>query len=300
MVELHEQDGEFGSWQSELNGLTGQTHADNVKHAITRAAFVRYLMSDVRVWDAFSRWLDIIGLAPPARRVHELWATFGQLVDLDDPERWRALMEDEEVELHLFDGADEEQACTVFGELQDAVEALHEAAGRVSQQFPGQIAEEAKAFVLQFCEPLNRPWLALELIEAFWLNIYYGSLLMRPHKEVWVEPIDSEASLEGWTAPQPRAGEAVREYLQRLADEHARFQERAARTLVPEGTMTQATVRACEKNAEWLYRHEIAGEPIRSITRSVYGAHMADANATAVRRGIKEAKRVLGLTPHTY
>lgn len=251
------------------DALAGPTTADNQRHVIARAVFLRHMLTDDRVIGLFAEWRDRIGADSAEDALKRMGAVYERLTGLD----WRDQAAPHPTELEC---TAEEVLILERGEREAA--ALFVAADGVP------FADDAIS--LTKAAGVTWAWLPAELIKAFWLDVV-GRALSRKHVvTLWAEEPDPPVKAAEFRFAT-REGETVRQARARFQEASAAFDAVLDDTAaVPAGrSVNQAEVASIERDVAWFYRTRVKA-PRDRVARL---ARASDIKADDPRRSVYDA-----------
>jgi len=265
--------------------ITGASAAENVRHVIVRVAFINEFAHGDRFLAFCKRWAALCGLEEPAA------AAARALEAVADELGLRSRGE-------LFENP---QETTQTANLEELIRVSNQRTDEFLEKFESVAWEPVSADAVELLKSLDLPWpwLAAQLVEMFMLSLWQfiiGRLVVINH---WVEPPD---------LPAPpfehrfctRSDETVNEALTRfLSEMHAALDRLSGHVPeIPRGRMPSDLdaefANGVGRYGRWYYRHRIRGESMNSIARD------AHCDRATVRRGLREAERLLDLTPYAF
>jgi hypothetical protein len=161
---------------------------------------------------------------------------------------------------------------------------------------------------------LHWPWLALELHLKLLMDTYQYIIGIDAPMGYRLDPDDPPAAPLSWTF-ETRPGETLSAAQRRFTEEaNAAFVQLHAlpddAAHAPLGRIRRDLEGTVRRNTRWFYQHRICREPQRQIARTYHAERVGESGhnptfehcscRTNVREGIKEAERVLGLTPFFF
>ncbi len=276
----------------ERDKLAGQTEGDNLRSVVVRGAFLDAFGVDPRVESIIKDWQDRTGLPVVWHRMVVALGRLDALVSLDYSQLpWDAVTG--------FDVKVDDASQAAVSEADEALKAFLEAIHKLKETISSSsVFQEAKAFVVELGLPW--PWLAIELVQLFLARLFAYDF--RWH---YLDGLSSEPDVFAEPAPvlelsfHTEAGETVVQALERMRREVGDVEARLLRfhEPLPPGTMPDKTNDSLKRYARWLYRHRVAGESIKSISRLDFGDFE---HRKQVRDGIERAKELLSLTPYSF
>ncbi len=169
-----------------VDALAGETHADNVRHAIARSEFLNLLSEDQTVQDRLRTWAEAAGIWPAllvAVGFLECLADYAGMTD-----RTELLALTGELTLQMNDDTSQNDADLLVREAMAAID-RYMSSIRSSAKILTPLAE---TFVRDEVG-LPWPWLTIELLQMLHLRClggFYGHVYQR---RIWVEPPDAPA-----------------------------------------------------------------------------------------------------------
>lgn len=286
--------------------LVGETKADNVRHMLVRIAFGNTFRRDERVEAICHEWGVRYRVEPVAVELAQTLEALAKATDTAN----RGLLLEKMSELDVADDGrtvtvehgDQEGVRFVTGlsENQHLIDRVNELADQLGRCFQ---AIDSRVLIAEACEfvkslGLPWPWLAIEVIESFGYGLSgftQGQVYKVNH---WVEPPDPEVPKLTFRFAT-RAEETAAEAANRLLVGVGRFLDRLSDGVpeVPRGHIPSdydAELRdGIGRYGRWFYRNRLRGESINAIARG------ANCDRATVRRGIREAERLLNLTAYS-
>ena len=190
----------------------------------------------------------------------------------------------------------------------EATEVLRGFRSELMEHFSSSEFQQAADEIYRFVEDIGLPyqWLAWEL-----LGLYFARVLVDDFSWRFTGSLDVEDTAYSQPSPEfhcdisfdARAGETVGQAIERLEIE-SRSQIAEARQeltrfvdILPRGRVPDRTRKSLRRDAEWFYRHKVAGESIRSIASQAFTkeGRMDDDRRKDVRRGITKVGDLLAL-----
>jgi hypothetical protein len=288
----------------EMHSLSGTTHADNMRHIIARIELLNCFSEDPRVIARIETWGNDTGLIQAAEEFVTVLDSIAQLCGL--AHRSDLFLQDQNTGgIRLPDDMSDEK---LSSQLSQAIARYQEAMHCSSQS-----TEAAITYVRDELH-LPWPWLALELHLKLLMDTYQYIIGIDALMGYRLDPDDPPAASFSWTF-ETRPGETVSAAQRRFTEEaNTAFAQLHALAddgdRAPLGRIHKHLEDTVRRNTRWFYRYRICGEPQRQIARTYHAERAGEAEhnltfercscRTNVRDGIKEAKRVLGLTPFRF
>ena len=285
----------------ERDNLRGNSQGDNERHVIVRGVFLDLFFRDERT----NAFIDTLISCSPL--VKEKLSEIAKISD-----RLATMAESQEVEISW----DYENGFKVPSDSEDEIKSLAGEATEILRGFRSELMEHFSSSEFQqtvdeiyrFVEDLGLPyqWLAWEL-----LGLYFARVLVDDFSWRFTGSFDVEDTAYSQPSPEfhceiifdARAGETVGQAIERLEIE-SRSQIAEARQeltrfvdILPRGRVPDRTRKSLRRDAEWFYRHKVAGESIRSIASQAFTkeGRMDDDRRKDVRRGITKVGDLLAL-----
>ena len=287
---------ELGSYPVK-DALVGSTHAENVKHVLTRLAFMDVMFKDKQVNDLWWNWGDYTGLNETAGNMASVGDQVAEAAGFDNRGYvWELLETGSDDEVSAIDNSLSRELVTA---VNTAVNEFIESLDKLPI-YTERLANEAIVFVRETLL-LPWPWLALELVQCF-VYAAWGCVQGRVLRfEGWAEDKEAVApdvEMEYKTAPGEPLGHALERLSESFIEAIEKLTEDGEHQSVPRGRIPvdeELELRdGVGKYARWFYRNRICGESIRHIAVS------DEYDRATVRRGINEAERLLGLTQWVF
>jgi hypothetical protein len=286
----------------EMYHVTGATYADNLRHGCARVELLNCLDEDPQVLAHLETWGREIGLIQAAEEAARLGEEEAELCGVRG--RWEIWRREEHEPL----GPPDEARDQVLSErLTQAMERVLEAFRRNTEVF-----EAACAYVR---DELQLPWiwLAWELSNMLLLDEFQYVFGIELRKGLRFIPEDPPAADFSWTFAK-RPGETFRSMQQRFIEEsnqaYAQIQPASGDVVdVPTGRLRKDLEETTRRYTRWFYRHRFCQENPYQIAKTHHAerdqAHQQQPfpKCSCLRNvldGIKEAERVLGLTPYFF
>jgi hypothetical protein len=299
-IEDEEQDPIDEEWRLDeahgfLNELAGSTEAEMWMHAVARAALLNLLVSDPTVDQLFWRWMHMTRFG---RAVYELVEQFGRCAEafgMGNAYEFTRFRKNTPADgMITIQAADASEADRISDSLSASVaevdRLLDELIESSNDLDPTQLADEAVILVRDEWK-LPWPWLANELIHAWFLIMHNCAFGARSTINYWIESDELQRPAPAidfhfMTKPAETISDSYQRFLNELSQRViVPFQVAAAP--LPRGRVTDELVAA--RYVEWWYRKNILRESIRSI------ADKDDGKRSLVRYGIRQAKRWLSV-----
>jgi hypothetical protein len=288
----------------EMHTLTGTTHAENMRHIIARIELLNCFSEDPRVIARIETWGNDIGLIQAAKELASMLDSTAQLCGL----AYRSdlfLQDQDRSGIRLPDDmSDEELSHQIFQAIARYQEAMH----RISQS-----AEAAITYVRDELH-LPWPWLACELHLKLLMDTYQYVLGVEMPMGYRLDPNDPPAAPFNWTF-ETRPGETLSAARRRFTEEaNTAFAQLQALldhgADAPLGRIRRDIEDTVRRNTRWFYQHRSSRVSQRRLARTYHDERAVDPDhdstfeccscRTNVRGGIREAERVLGLTPFHF
>jgi hypothetical protein len=288
----------------EMHALTGTTHAENMRHIIARIELLNCLSEDPYVIARIKTWGNDIGLIQAAEELASVLDSIAQCCGLAHRADIFYPEQDPEAMTTRDEVRDEELSQQVSQALERYQEAMHRSSPAI---------EAAITYVRDELH-LPWPWLAYELHLKLLMDTYQYFIGIEMPMSYRLDPDDPPAAPFSWTF-ETRPGET-------LSAAQRRFTEEANVALTqlqalpddaahaPLGRIRRDLEDTVRRNTQWFYQHRISKVPQRQLARTYHDERAGDHDhnptfeycscRTNVRIGIKEAERVLGLTPFHF
>lgn len=287
--------------------LTGETHADNVRHSYVRAHFMNALLHDPRAGKLFETWGRRTGLHEASEAVA---AAGRHLADATDVPHWSSLAD---VQWPVDAGGSGEILGSILGELADAdvpKEAVRpfgtfvDAVGRYLKRVGAERLSPRPSDFVRRTLGLKWSWLAYELVDSFYRDAQYRAFGLLEERSFTVVLQSRPAPELSWYVDfETRDGETVVEARERLLETIADTWQAAAKLLQDLDEAEKEAIGRRPKRdtrylmdwAQWYYRARVKEPPdsVASIARES-GKHRR-----TIDRGTQEAERLLGLGTYT-
>jgi hypothetical protein len=287
----------------EMHALSGTTHVENMRHIIARIELLNCLTEDPRVIARIETWGNDIGLIRAVDEVATVFDRVAQQCGL--AHRADLFMSEQDSDtITLQDEAlDEELSQQVSQVLERYQEAIHHSSPAI---------EAAITYVRDELH-LPWPWLAYELYMKLLMDTYqymFGIDVPLGYRLDPDDPPVSPLSLIFETRP----GETLRAAQRRFTEEaNAAFAQLQAlpddENHAPLGLIRRDLEDTVRRNTRWLYRHLICHDCPYQIAKAYHAERIGEDHDRPfgdcscqqnIRDGIREAKRVLGLTPFFF
>jgi hypothetical protein len=282
-----------------LNDTTAATYADGVRHGAARVELLDCLADDAQVLARFEAWGREIGLIQATEEAASLADEVAQRCGL----RGRFDVWQRRGEITV-EPPDEAQDQALLQALDQAVERFLAALRRSDGVFDaacGYVRDELR---------LPWVWLAWGLAKMLLKGAVAALYGIEVHEEVSFTPEDPLAADVTFTfRTRPEEGETARAAQQRLQEEVAAVYAQIQPEPLPTGRLRKDLVEKTRRNVRWFYRHRVCHETPYAIAKEEHTkphreSHPRDVKDCSCLRnvldGIKEAERVLGLTPHLF
>jgi len=285
----------------ERDNLKGNTQGENERHVIVRGVFLDLFFSDERT----NTFIDTLTSRSPLvkEKLSEIAKISDRLATMPEPQEmersWNyengfKISSDSDGEIKSLAG--------------EATEILRGFRSELMEHFSSSEFQQTVDEIYRFVEDLGLPyqWLAWEL----W-GLYFARVLVDDFSWRFTGSLDVEDTAYSQPSPEfhcdisfdARAGETVGQAIERLEIE-SRSQIAEARQeltrfvdILPRGRVPDRTRKSRRRDAEWFYRHKVAGESIRSIASQAFTkeGRMDDDRRKDVRRGITKVGDLLAL-----
>jgi hypothetical protein len=281
----------------EMHTLTGATHAENMRHIIARIELLNCFSENPCVIARIETWGNDIGLIQAAEEFVGVLDSIAQLCGL--AHRSDLFLQDQDHSgIRLPDGMSDEE---LSRQLSQAIARYQESMHRCSQS-----TEAAITYVRDELH-LPWPWLACELHLKLLMDTYQYVLGVEMPMGYRLDPDDPPAAPFNWTF-ETRPGETLSVAQRRFTEEAnaafaqlQAFQDDAAHA--PLGRIRKDLEYIVRRNTRWFYRHyhaERINDSDHPDFDSIHPDFPSCSCRTNVRTGIREAERVLGLTPFHF
>lgn len=285
----------------ERDNLKGESQGENERHVIVRGVFLDLFFSDERT----NAFIDTLISRSPL--VTEKLSEIAKISD-----RLATMPEPQEVEISWDYENGSKVSSDSDGEIKslagEATEILRGFRSELMEHFSSSEFQQTVDEIYRFVEDIGLPyqWLAWEL-----LGLYFARVLVDDFSWRFTGSLDVEDTAYSQPSPEfhcdisfdARAGETVGQAIERLEIE-SRSQIAEARQeltrfvdILPRGRVPDRTRKSLRRDAEWFYRHKVAGESIRSIASQAFTkeGRMDDDRRKDVRRGITKVGDLLAL-----
>jgi hypothetical protein len=271
----------------EMHVLTGTTHADNMRHIIAR----------------IEPWGNEIGLIRAAEELASVLDSIAQCCRVEHRSDLFVREQDAEGIRVQDDASDDELSQQVSEAIERYLEAMHGSSRSI---------ESAITYVRDELH-LPWPWLAYELHLKLLMDSYQYVVGIDMPLGYRFDPDDPPAAPFSWTF-ETRPGETLSAAQRRFTEEAnaavAQLQALPNEASPAElGRIRQDLEQITRRNTRWFYRHRICQERINQLAKTYHTERAGDPDHPTfpdcscrgtVRTGIKEADRVLGLTPFHF
>jgi hypothetical protein len=287
----------------ETHALTGTTHADNIRSACARVELLDHLDGDPQFLARLEDWGHRIGLLHATEELARLAEDVAQYLGLEHrSDLWREREDDPVPQtddaaakelLHRF-AQTSERWCTAIARLDELLEPVCV-----------YVRDELQ---------LNWPWLALEILHGLTREVWGHVLGVEMIQTYRLDPPpDPEVSPFEYTF-RTRPGETLSAAQQRciaeaneaVAQMHAVPQDTGD---VPTGRLHKDLEETIRRYTRWFYRHRFRQENPYQIAKTYHPERDRKDHPRPfpqcscyrnVLDGIREAERVLGLTPYFF
>jgi len=285
----------------ERDNLKGESQGENERHVIVRGVFLDLFFSDERT----NTFIDtLISRSPLVKeKLSEIAKISDRLATMPEPQEMESSWDYENG--FKISSDSEGEIKSLAGE---ATEILRGFRSELMEHFSSSEFQQAVDEIYRFVEDIGLPyqWLAWEL-----LGLYFARVLVDDFSWRFTGSLDVEDTAYSQPSPEfhceiifdARAGETVGQAIERLEIE-SRSQIAEARQeltrfvdILPRGRVPDRTRKSLRRDAEWFYRHKVAGESIRSIASQAFTkeGRMDDDRRKDVRRGITKVGDLLAL-----
>lgn len=283
--------------------ITGESIGDNVRHAITRATLLNSVLNADETRSLFRGWQLRAGLAPVMREVRDrIEAAAGR---------------------HGYADRRAMTAAIFYGPLAPVIQSLIapamaelrwayltlDAAQATLRERPEvvlRMVTECRDFAMK--RDIGYPWLILEIAAYFSRDIVLEPLGLPNSLLLHLEAMDDRDSPINELVGSAGDLDALSAAARQVIDQQGDVEEVVAKTLtirltpvaskLRRGKVPQETRRVIRRNTLWLYQHRVEGISKRALAQK--DKTLRDpARTKDVREGIKEADRLLKLTPFT-
>jgi hypothetical protein len=290
-------------YREEMYALSGATHADNIRNGYARVELLDCLGDDPQFLARLEAWGHRIGLLHATEALAHAAEDAAQCLGLAHrSDLWQAR------EPATIPQTEDASAEGQLHRIVQAAEHWYEAILRLHE-----LLDPVCAYVRDELH-LDWPWLALEMIDELARQVWsyaFGIEIVHVYR---LDLPDPEVAPFEYTF-QARPGETLRAAQQRLIAEvnEAVAQMHAAphdTVDVPTGRLHKDLEETIRRYTRWFYRHRFCQEKPYQLAK-VYHAERDQAHQRQrfpkkcsclrnVLDGIKEAERVLGLTPYFF
>ena len=265
--------------------ITGASEAENVRHMLVRIAFTSELALDDRFRVLCSKWAALSGLQAPTVALARALDAVADELGLGSRSE-------------LFGDPRE---MTQPANLEELIRVVNQRTDEFADKLEAVDREAIGADSVEFVKSLELPWpwLAAQLIRMFLLGLL-GFIRGRPAViNYWVEPADPPAppfEHRFCTRSDETVGQTLIRFVSESQDAFGRLAEPVRE--IPRGRVPSdldaELANGIGRYGRWYYRHRIRGESINSIARD------ALCDRSTVRYGLREAERLLDLTPYAF
>jgi hypothetical protein len=290
-----------------FGSLGGKTEALNEAHVIARIAFMNQLVQHDRCKQVLTTCAEQAGLLSPALKSQELILELTEATGCKTVEEFYQLLKENQ-------GKD----TLTFSTNLEGPEQIENLEARVKELFLSWV-NEYNTFemlirskdcteivvegIVEFVKhelALPWAWVAHELMELSYTNLFGLATGRAVTKKLWYEPIDPPAPQVELTF-QTLPGESSSQALLRLSEEIKPILDLL---LVPPPRISAGKSRnpsVIEQQVDWFFRHKILGESINSIANAPDrdGPRVKKDRAT-IREGIGEAVGLLSIAPQIW
>ncbi|MDA1129731.1 MAG: hypothetical protein O2913_13710 [Chloroflexi bacterium] len=271
------------------DALIGETEADNYRHVLVRQEFFKEFWGDEKVQALVSHWAKITGLEKLAQN---LASSGDRLAELAGFESRGELIGRDEL---TFEDDRAEQGKKAMAEVEAAHDAFLLQLSKPAHS--ADVGQQAVDFVESFDLPY--PWLAIELVESFFNSVGGFALGRIVQVDGWYEPkpLSELIAPKATMSFQSKEGESVEDAVNRVSGYYEEVVTKLLEPRRPLGKIPDRTIPLLERDARWLYRHNVKGESIRSIANQEFPS---SDRRKDIYDGIRRAKQLLELTQYTY
>ena len=272
----------------ERDGIHGETTGDNVRYVIVRAEFLDRFFGDPKIKAAIKDWVQRTPLKRQVQQMSRAVKQFGDLAGIS----WNQIGWDEDTGVLVSPGTDAvatqkvEEANTLVRSF------LLELRGFSESNILGTVVGEA-VHLLESLD-LGYQWLAIELLQVYFANLFVDDFSWRYTDKLDAEPVNVLAAAityefstgEGETETQ--AIVRLRQEVEQTIEKLGRYQQP-----LPRGRLLGLTQSTLRRNARWFYLNRVAGRSIRSIAKEEFAGE--EDRRKDVRDGIKSVRELLDL-----
>jgi hypothetical protein len=288
----------------EMHTLTGTTHAENMRHIIARIELLNCLSEDPRVIAQIETWGNDIGLIQAVKELATVLDRQTQCYGLEH--RSDLFLPDQDLE--ALTPRDEALADELSQQVSRALERYQEAIHRSSPAIEAAITYVRDELHLPW------PWLAYELYLKLLMDTYQHCIGIEMPMGYRLDPDDPPAAPFSWTF-ETRPGETLNAAQHRFTQEaNAAFAQLQVlpdeEAHAPLGRIRKDLEDTVRRNTRWFYQYQIGKVPQNKLARTYHAERVNEPGhdkeppacscRTNVRDGIREAERVLGLTPFHF